>query len=67
MSTLWIAPLMVAVVGFVTVAFFARRLAEEAAAFRRSVTRVGELQPALVEVRTAAQALRAAAAELRRR
>lgn len=52
MSAFWIAPLVVTAVGLLAVAGFARQLAEEVAEFRRSLTRFGELRPALVEVRT---------------
>lgn len=67
MTTIWIIPLVITTVGLVLIAGLARRAAEEAAAFRRSTTRLGDLRPALVEVRTSAQVLAEAAADLRAR
>lgn len=58
MTTIWLVPLIITTVGLVLIALFARRAAEEAAAFRRSTARLGELQPALVDIRTRAAALR---------
>ena len=58
MSAFWIAPLVVTVVGLLLVAGFARQLAEEVAEFRRSITRLGELRPATIEVRTGLEQLR---------
>jgi hypothetical protein len=57
-STLWIAPLIVAAVGLLAVALFTRRVAEEATELRRSLVRLGDLRPALVEVRTGLEQLR---------
>jgi hypothetical protein len=57
-TTIWLVPLLVTTVGLLLVAGFARRAADEAAAFRRSVLRFGELRPALVEVRTEIDRLR---------
>lgn len=65
MTTIWLVPLVLTTVGLLLVAGFARRVADEAAAFRRSTARLGELRPALVEVRT--RALAEAADELRAR
>lgn len=67
MTTIWIIPLFITTVGLVLIAAFARRAADEAAAFRRSTSRLGELRPAMVEVRTSAQVLAEAAADLRAR
>ena len=67
MTIAWLVPLVITAIGLVLVAGFARRAADEAAAFRRSTARLGELRPALVEVRTVASALRDQAASLRRR
>lgn len=67
MTTIWLIPLVLTTVGLLLVAGFARRVAEEAAAFRRSTARLGELRPALAEVRTRAQALADARDELRAR
>lgn len=58
MTTIWLVPLVITTVGLVLIAGFARRAAEEAAAFRRSTARLGDLQPAMVEIRTRAVALR---------
>jgi len=58
MSAVWIAPLLVTAFGLVAVAFFARRLAEEANELRRSVIKLGDLRPALVDVRTGIEQLR---------
>jgi hypothetical protein len=67
LTAIWIIPLIVTAIGLVLIAGFARHVADEAAAFRRSTTRLGELRPALVEVRTSAQVLAEAAADLRAR
>ena len=67
MTTIWLVPLVITTVGLVLIAGFARRAAEEAAAFRRTTARLGELRPALVEVRTRAVALRDQLDTLRRR
>lgn len=58
MTTLWIVPLLVAAVGLVLVAVSARRVADEASDLREAFHRAGELRPALVEIHTAARALR---------
>lgn len=58
MTTIWLAPLLITTVGLVLIAGFARRAAEEAASLRRSTARLGELRPALVEVRTELDRLR---------
>lgn len=58
MSAYWIIPLVVTTVGLLAVALFARALAEEVAEFRRSISRLGELRRALVEVRTGIERLR---------
>ncbi|HEX2040628.1 MAG TPA: hypothetical protein VHF47_12960 [Acidimicrobiales bacterium] len=58
MSAVWIAPLVVTAIGLVAVALFARRVADEAAELRRSVVRLGDLRPALVEVRSGIDQLR---------
>ena len=58
MSAVWIAPLIVTAVGLVAVALFARRVAEEADELRRSVIRLGDLRPAVVEVRSGIEQLR---------
>lgn len=58
MSAVWIAPLVVTAIGLVAVALFARRVAEEASELRHSLTRLGELRPAFVEVRTGIEHLR---------
>ena len=67
MTTIWIIPLLITTVGLLLIAWSARRAAEEAGQFRRTTARLGELRPAMVEVRTAADQLRAAAADLRMR
>jgi hypothetical protein len=56
-SYAWIAPAVVAVAGLPIVIGLARRAAEEAAGLRRDLQRFGDLQPALVEVATAARQL----------
>jgi hypothetical protein len=58
MSAVWIAPLVVTALGLIAVALFARRVADEAAELRRSFARLGELRPALVEVRSGIEQLR---------
>ena len=58
MSAIWIAPLVVTVVGLLLVAGFTRHLAEEVAEFRRSLGRLGELSLAVVEVRSQFEQLR---------
>ena len=60
MSALWLLPLAAAVAGALPVIVLVSRLREELRAVGRQLTRVAELRPALVEVRTAGQALRAA-------
>ena len=58
MSAVWIAPLLVTAFGLVAVSWFAARLAEEANELRRSIIRLGDLRPALVDVRTGIEQLR---------
>lgn len=67
MTTIWLVPLVITTVGLVIVAGFARRAAEEAAAFGRSAARLGELRPALVELRTETDRLRGRVHSLRHR
>lgn len=64
MTAIWIIPLVITSVGLLLIAGFTRRVAEEADELRRTAARLGDLRPALVEVRNEAGALRAA---LRRR
>ena len=63
MTLAWIVPALIAAAGTVVAAVLARQAADEAAGLRRTLTRFGELQPALVEVRE----LSSSAAESARR
>ena len=52
MTSIWLVPLIITTVGLVLIAGFARRAAEEAASLRRATARLGELRPAVLEVRS---------------
>ncbi len=63
--SIWVVPAVVLVAGLVPVVIFALRVAEEAGNLRRQVGELGQLRPALAEVRTAGAALRASMREMR--
>jgi cytochrome c-type biogenesis protein CcmH/NrfF len=58
LTLLWILPAALAVVGTVVIAAVASRAAEEASGLRRDLLRMGELRPALVELRDETRTLR---------
>ncbi len=60
----WLVPALVTVAGLVPVTILALRAVEEAENLRRQVRELGQLRPALVEVRSASRALRATVQEM---
>jgi hypothetical protein len=66
-SWIWVAPAAVALVAIVVLAWVAARVAEEARDLHGSVRRMGQVRPALLEVRTAGHLLQRTAATLRQR
>ena len=61
--SLWLIPLLVVVLGIIPVAISAMQAAEEAGRLAAQLRQLGQLRPALVEVRTAGQVLRASLRE----
>jgi hypothetical protein len=55
---MWALPMIVAAVALVPIVVAVRRLAGEAHALRREIDRFSDLRPALLELRTEADALR---------
>jgi UPF0716 family protein affecting phage T7 exclusion len=62
-----IAPALITIIGLFLVVVAARRAAEEAVALHRSVNRLGDLRPAVIEVRDDLRAFRAQASSARLR
>ncbi len=63
---MWLLPAMVVVLALVPVAVTAFRAADEARELRRQLGELAQLRPALVEVGTAAQQLRARVQQMTR-
>ncbi|MDQ3575196.1 MAG: hypothetical protein M3404_09825 [Actinomycetota bacterium] len=64
--SLWLIPLLVVVVGTIPVVIAAMGAAEEAGRLSAQLRQVAQLRPALVEVRSAGQVLRASLQERNR-
>ena len=64
---LWLIPPIITMAGLLPIAFFMRRATDEARMLQDSVSRFGDLRPALVELRTEVRSTRDAWSQLGRR
>jgi hypothetical protein len=64
---LWLIPALITMAGLVPIAVFMRRVSDEARLLQDSVSRYGDLRPALVELRTEIRGTRDAWEHLGRR
>ena len=64
---LWLIPAVITMAGLLPIAVFMRRATNEARLLQDSVSRFGDLRPALVEVRSELRATRDAWEQLGRR
>ena len=64
---LWLIPALITLAGLVPIAVFLRRASDEASLLQDSVSRFGDLRPALVELRSELRSTRDAWEQLGRR
>lgn len=64
---LWLIPPVITLAGLLPIAYFMRRATDEARMLQDSVSRFGDLRPALVELRSEVRSTRDAWSQLGRR
>lgn len=64
---LWLIPALITMAGLLPIAIFMRKATDEARRLQDSVSRFGDLRPALVELRTEVRSTRDAWSRLGRR
>ena len=64
---LWLIPAIITMAGLLPIAVFMRRATDEARMLQDSVSRFGDLRPALIELRTEVRSSRDAWSQLGRR
>lgn len=64
---LWLIPALITMAGLLPIAYFTKKATDEARRLQDSVSRFGDLRPALVELRTEVRSTRDAWGQLGRR